>query len=148
MYIYCYLLDEFFFYSLLISFPISNFIISLFLVFSLLLIFIPIVAFINKRSALVSALLLLPLTSQTFFAVSFIYQYVIYLIAYYHAIAKWRKCLYVDTIFLSRINLFPLRNSPFILHYHLFLYEGCALHVLDINRTLFQLNPWSPLVLS
>ena len=94
---------------------------------------------IKKWSDPVSAFLLL-LTSEIVLAVPCIYQYVIYLFAYYHAITKWHcECPYVDTMFLSQINPFPLRNSPFVLHYHLFCCEGCVLHMLDINRTIFQL---------
>jgi hypothetical protein len=36
-------------------------------------------------------------------------------------------------------NFFPVQNLPFIFQCHWFCCEGCALHLLDTNRTVFQL---------
>ena len=54
---------------------------------------------------------------------------------FYQAISRW-PCEYsdFDTIFLSPLNLFPAQNLSFIIHYHLFHCEGCALRMLGINK--------------
>jgi hypothetical protein len=36
-------------------------------------------------------------------------------------------------------NFFSVQNLPFIFHCHWFCCESCALHLLDINMTVFQL---------
>ena len=47
---------------------------------------------------------------------------------FYQAISRWPcECSDFDTMFLSQLNLFPVQNLPFIIHYHLFHCEGCAL---------------------
>jgi len=95
----------------------------------------------KKRSDYISETLIL-LTSQTF--VHCLLS--AYLVGDF--VARWPcKCPYLDTMFPSQQNPFPVQNLPFIFHYDLFRCEDSALHVLDINRTLLQLYHWSPLVL-
>ena len=102
---------------LLFYLPISHFFISLFLVFSLFLMLNIILALTEKWSHSISA----PG-----------YIFCCQVIAMFPC-----ECPYVDTMFPSHLNLFPVKNLPFVFHCHLFCCEGCDPHMLDINRTLF-----------
>ena len=76
-------------------------------------------------------------------AVSSVYQYIYDLLGYIfyrQVISRWPcESPYVDTMFPSQLNPFPVQNFPFIFHYDLYCCEDSALHMLDINRILFQL---------
>ena len=81
-------------------------------------------------------------------AASSLNQNVIYLVTYF--VVRWSPGdlvnVYVDTIFPSHLNLYPVQNLPFVFHFRLFYCEDCARHMLDINRALFQLWRSSPRV--
>ena len=129
MSICCHLLDEFFFYFFLIILPISRFCISLFLVFSLLLIFYLICPWIKIFMILFQQL---SQFSHHKHWCSVFCQPICDLSGYIvccQAISRWP---YVGTIFPLLRNLFPVQTLPFIFHYHLFHCEGCALHMMDI----------------
>jgi hypothetical protein len=141
LYVCCYLLDEFFFYFFVFSLPTSHNFISFSLVFSLLLIFNLILALTKKRSDFMSAPHLL-LKSQTF----------VQWLLLTNVWSMWLHILLSDdlqvTLWMSLwwyhapVTAKSLPSAKLIIHfpYHLFRCEDCALHMLDINRTLCNLT--------
>ena len=129
------------FTSFLFSLPISHICISLFSVFSLLLIF-------NLIWPCLKVIWFYFSTSHTsditkIHALSSICLYMIHQVTYF--VVRWLAGYLVNALML--IPSLPVQNLPFVCHYNLFQCEGCAIHMLDIHRSLFQLQCWNLLVL-
>jgi hypothetical protein len=139
LHICCYLLMNSSFTTFLFSLPISHFLISLFLVFSLLLIFNLILELAKEKCSE---------CFSTYHTSHITHIHAVYSInqcdlsGYIFCQVIYRQpceCPYVDTMFLLQLHLFPMQNLPFIFNYHLFCCECCGHHMLDLNRSLFLL---------